>query len=154
MIDWTNSEQKISKYFKVKEVLLLPSWGVYHVPSEQEKEEIVKLAQIMDIIREKFNASISVHCWIRPTSANCPGSRYHGKNYNLEVGSTSTKSGHIFGMAIDFHVKGYEGKDGCAKVRAALEPILESLDIRMEDIDGSWVHVDTKPVISKRFFKP
>ena len=53
-MDWTNPKTKISKYFTVHEATYLPSWKIYHTPSEAEKTEIVKLAQVMDIIRERI----------------------------------------------------------------------------------------------------
>ena len=154
MIDWSNPDCKVSKYFTVHECTFLPSWRIYHIPSEEEKKEIIKLAKIMDTIRERIGSPIIVHVWIRPKSVNCPSSDRHGQDYNVFIGSKSTKSGHIFGQALDFHVKGYVGPSGCNEIRQKIMPWLEELDIRMEDIDGGWVHIDTKPVKYNRFFKP
>lgn len=154
MVNWNDPNAKISKYFTVHEATFLPSWRIYHRPSDEEKKEILKLAKVMDTIRERFGKPIIVHCWIRPKTVNCPGHVRHGQDYNLFVGSTSTKSGHIFGQAIDFHVSGYDGPSGCHEARQKILPWLEELSIRMEDIAGGWVHVDTKPVGYKRFFKP
>lgn len=153
-IDWANPKSRISKYFTVHEATYLPSWRIYHSPSEEEKEEIVKLAKIMDTIRERIGKSCIVHVWIRPKKVNCPGHERDGQDYNLFIGSKSTKSGHIFGQAIDFHFATYAGPEGCAEVREIIKPWLEELDIRMEDIEGGWVHIDTKPVGKNRFFKP
>lgn len=153
-IDWSNPKAKISKYFTVHEATYLPSWRIYHTPSEEEKAEIIKLAKIMDILREKIGKPFIVHVWIRPKSVNCPTSEYHGKDYNLFIGSKSTKSGHIFGQAIDFHVSGFAGPKGCNQIRSRILPYLNELEIRMEDIDGGWVHIDTKPKGFARFFKP
>lgn len=150
-IDWSNPNARISKYFTVNEATYLPSWGISHIPSEQEKIEIVKLAKIMDIIRERLGKPIVVHCWIRPVSVNCPGHEKHGQNYNLFVGSKSRRSGHIFGKAIDFHVT---GETDFPALRKKIEPWLKPLGIRMEDNQGNWVHIDTLPVGYKRFFKP
>ena len=154
MVNWDNPKSKISKYFTVHEATFLPSWRVYHTPSTKEKEEIIKLAKIMDIVRERIGKPIIVHVWIRPKSVNCPNSDKHGQDYNLFIGSKSTKSGHIFGQAIDFHVTGFSGPSGCNEIRQKILPWLEELNLRMEDINGGWVHIDTKPVGFKRFFKP
>lgn len=151
-INWSNSSDKISKYFTVKEALWLPSWGVMHVPSEEEKTQILKMAAIMDLIREIVGSPISVHVWIRPNKANIPGNPNNGGDYNALVKGASS-SAHIFGMAVDWSSAG----KNCDDLRALLKPKLESLGIRMEDLPGSsWVHTDCKPLApgGNRFFKP
>ena len=40
-----NLDSKISKYFTWKEALLLPSWGICHEPTEEEKAAIIKMAK-------------------------------------------------------------------------------------------------------------
>lgn len=154
MIDWNDKKAKISKHFTVHEATFLPSWRIYHTPSEEEKKEIIKLAKIMDGIRDDLGKAIIVHVWIRPKKVNCPGHARDGQDYNVFIGSTSKKSAHIFGKGIDFHVSGHSGPAGCKEIRDKLEPKLESLGVRMEDINGGWVHLDTNPVGYKRFFKP
>jgi hypothetical protein len=154
MINWNDPKCKISKYFTVHEATFLPSWRIYHLPSDEEKVEIVKLAKIMDKLREKLNKPFIVHVWMRPKKVNCAASPRHGQDYNLFIGSKSTKSGHIFGQAVDFHVSGMSGVNGCNLVRQEIMPLLEPLNLRMEDIQGGWVHIDTKEVSHKRFFKP
>jgi hypothetical protein len=153
-INWSDLNENISDHFKVGEALLLPSWRVYHIPSDKEKEEIVKTADVMEKIRALFGTGISIHCWMRPLQANAPGTQYHNQNYNAFVGSKSTMSAHIFGRAVDFHVNGKQGADQCAQVRQTILPHLEAWNIRMEDIGGAWIHIDTYPVKSSRFFKP
>lgn len=148
-IDWSNPKSKISKYFTVKEALWLPSWGVMHMPSEEEKANILKHAVKMDLIREFLNAPINVHCWIRPVLNN-PSSKYHGQDYNAFVKGAKNSS-HRVGLATDYSASGLN----CDDVRAKLEPKLEEWGLRMENLSGSnWVHVDSAPVISTRYFKP
>ena len=174
-IDWNNPKSKISEHFYVEEALELPSWGVLHVPSEDEKKEIEKIAKDVEgaisILEQilKHRVSINVHAWMRPEQANCPGSQWNGKNYNRYIYETQVwknlseeekakkvepKSPHRTGRAIDFHVVGYEGKQKCAEIRQMLLPYLEQLNLRMEDISGGWIHLDNLPVKNKRFFKP
>lgn len=150
-IDWTDMKAKISQYFTVHEALWLSSWGIYHTPSDAEKVEILHIAEIMDKIRAQFG-QVNVHCWIRPTSVNCPGSQYHGQNYNAAVGSTATMSAHIFGKAVDFDVvpagSNYDAlTKSCDAVRDGLKPQLDALDIRLEwNPHSPWIHVDCSPV--------
>lgn len=152
-IDWSKPESKISKHFTVKEACLLPKWGVLHQPSETEKENIVKLAEILDQVIDKINLSMIVHCWIRPTSANCPKTKWDKQDYNKAVGSTATKSAHIKGNAIDFHFAGKTSIEDCLDMREKkLLPLLDSLKLRMEKKSGPWIHLDNAPVISNRYF--
>jgi len=139
-IDWSNPSAKISKYFTVKEACWLPTWQKMHIPDEIEKENIIKMAQTMDLIREFIKMPIIISCWIRP------------KDYNADprIGG-APKSMHITGRAVDWTT----GKN-CDNIRKLLLPQLSFWKIRMEDKPGSnWVHVDNKDVEDKnRFFKP
>lgn len=154
MIDWNDPKAKISKYFTVKEALLLSSINTLHLPSEEEKANIIALAEKMDKVREFLGKGIIVHCWIRPTSVNCTDPKYQGFDYNSYIGSKAKKSAHVLGKAIDFHVAGYENSYGCDAMRTLLIPKLEEWGMRMEDINGSWIHMDIAEVKSQRFFKP
>lgn len=174
-IDWNNPEVKISRYFTVKDALYLNSWKTYHMPTEDQKVAILGIAKnadkALDYISQKLGKPVvpTVHAWIRPEQANCPNSPYNGQNYNTwiyknEVWKNLTEeekakkhvplSPHRTGHAIDFHIVGFEGIEGCAKIRAMIVEELEELQIRMEDIVGAWVHWDNLAVIISRFFKP
>ena len=48
-LDWEDMNESVAPHFKVHETLWLPSWRVYHIPSDQEKAEIVKTADAMEI---------------------------------------------------------------------------------------------------------
>jgi hypothetical protein len=152
-IDWSNPKDKISEHFTVGEATYLPSWDTYHIPSDIEKENILKTAEKMELIREFLNSlPIHIHCWIRPKIVNSPKSHYHAKNYNAAVGG-APGSAHPEGLAVDFHVS----KMTCSEVRAVLQPKLVDFDIRMEDINSEgWVHIDLRKPLPKksRFFKP
>lgn len=148
--NWEDPESQISKYFKVKEALYLPKFNCLHIPSEEEKSNILKQAEKMDLIRDLFNLPITIHVWIRPILNN-KDSEHHGEDYNILVGG-ATKSSHKIGLACDFHVKDLT----CDEVRIKLEPMLEKYNIRMEDNPGSnWVHVDSQqpPLGGRRYFK-
>jgi hypothetical protein len=137
-IDWTDPSAKISNHFSVKEALWLPSWGVMHIPSDDEKANILKQAANMDKIRDIVGAPINVHCWIRPILNN-PASAHHGQDYNAFVGGAKN-SCHKIGLATDYDVTG----QNCDDVRALLEPQLDDLGMRMERMPGgNWVHNDS-----------
>ena len=141
----------VSQYFSVGECTLLPSWQVYHQPSDDEKANITKLANIMDVVREFLGQPIHVNCWIRPTKANCPGTAYHGRNYNASVGGAPNSS-HITGQAVDFRVSSQTADD----VRQVMLNELSKFELYMEDLPGSsWTHLSNRPTASgNHFFKP
>lgn len=147
-IDWTNLKAPISKWFTVKDALWLPSWKALHIPTEEEKANILKMAQTMDKIREFLASPISIHCWLRPM-LNCPGHANHGQDYNAFVkGAKASK--HKSGLAVDWSAKGKT----CDQVRTQLIPQLEAFGIRVEKLDGSnWVHTDIgQPINGVRYF--
>lgn len=174
-IDWSDPKSKITPRFSVGEALTLQSWGVMHVPSEEEKAAIISIAQgvgkAADLLEQKLghHVSINVHAFMRPEKANIPGSKWDGQDYNRYIYETQVwkdlspeekakktvpKSPHRTGHAIDFHIVGYEGAAKCAEIRQMLLPHLEELGLRMEDLNGGWVHLDNLPVVHARFFKP
>lgn len=173
-VDWNDPKCKISKHFTVKEVTYLNSWNVYHIPTDEQKKAILdlapKLEKAIDLLEARYGAKgVSVHCWMRPDKAICPGSKWDGMDYNRYIYETQVwkdltaaekaekkvpQSPHRTGHAIDFHMIGMEGADNCAKVRGTLIPSLEAFGLRMEDISGGWVHLDDLPVKNSRFFKP
>jgi hypothetical protein len=174
-IDWKNPKSRISANFTVGEALTLPSWGVMHTPSDEEKEAIKgigkKVTAIIEDLEKQLGKQlqISVHAWMRPGVANIPGSKWDGKDYNRYIYETQVwknltaeekakkkvpNSPHKTGHAIDFHIVGWEGKDKCREMRKLLLPLLEKHGLRMEDMEGGWIHLDDLPVVNLRFFKP
>lgn len=150
-INWLDPKARISKHFTVHEALWLPSWSVYHVPSEVEKASILQLASAMDRVRDFIGSPIRVHVWIRPSSLNSPGHPMHGQNYNAFV-KGAPGSAHRYGKGIDWSSPGVS----CDDLRAKLLPKLEEFKLCMEDLPGSsWVHNDIfLPRKTGRFFKP
>jgi hypothetical protein len=132
-----------SLYFTWKEALWLPQWNRAATEdelTEEIKQNIISTARWMDAIRAFFGAPIVVHCWLRPDE------------YNKLVGGAKS-SMHRLGKAVDFHVKGI--KCDAAKQKLLNANMLENLNLRMEDIQGEWVHLDDRaPGPSGRFFKP
>lgn len=155
-IDWTDPNCKISKYFTVREAILLRNWN--RLGNEQDglsvvvKNNLLSIFSIMDKIREILGVPVYIKSAWRP------------KKYNVEIGG-ATKSSHMAddkAAAVDFwcDLDGDNDKDGddCDKIKAILMPKLQELGIRMEDNGkgARWVHIDNKAVPPKgnRFFKP
>lgn len=153
MVNWLDPTDKVTPHLTVREACGLPSWGVLHQPSLDEQANLTKMCGVLEQIRALFAAPLAVHCMIRPNRVNCPGSPHHGRDYNQMVGGVPG-SAHIVGLACDFDVAGRT----CDAVRATLLPLLDHLNIRMENLPGSgWVHVDFKsPAASggRRYFIP
>ena len=59
LIDWEDPNASVADHFRVHEVLWLPSWRIYHVPSDAEKAEAAKTALAMDAIRKLVAAGMS-----------------------------------------------------------------------------------------------
>lgn len=150
-IDWNDKKSKITPHFTVHDATWLPTWEIYHIPSEEEKANIIKTAEKLELIREYIDRAINVHVWIRPLKVNAPGTIYNGRNYNLAVGG-APRSAHISGLAVDWNPY----KMTCSEARIILIPMLAEYKIRMENIEGNWVHIDLNdPAPGRpRFFRP
>lgn len=175
VLDWNDPASKVSAHFTVKEATYLNSWATSHHPTDEQKAAILGIAagveRAIAVIEKEIGKAIhiNVHAWMRPDQAICPGTQWDGKDYNRYIYETQVwkdltpaqkaekhvpLSPHRTGHAVDFHVIGFEGKEGCLKIRQILVPHLEELGLRMEDLDGGWVHLDDLPVVHSRFFKP
>lgn len=91
-------DEEISKYFKWREALWLPSVRGYAVPTPFQLDNIRRQAKELDKVREFLGAPINVHCWLRPAW------------YNRMLGGAK-RSAHIDGTATDFSVEGYTVKE-------------------------------------------
>jgi hypothetical protein len=181
MINWSDPKCPISKHFTVHDALYLKSWDVYHIPTEAEIQGILSLAPLMDEIWETFG-EMERHCWLRPIKTNFNGEirvklsksdpKYQmkkdalkRKDYNAFIGSTSPSGAHPKGRGLDFHFKYFNDRlfdnltdaekiEACRIMRLKIIPVLEKLGLRLENIVGTWLHLDNMPVKYNRFFKP
>lgn len=144
-INWADPACKVSKYFNVKELLYLPTWkrmaNEADGLNETIKENLVDLAKSMDTVRDHFGKPIRIHVTYRPLE------------YNKAIGG-ALHSAHSDGQAMDFDIVGLT----CDDVRKAINDanLLETWQMRMENIDGNWVHLDRRQPTAggQRFFKP
>ena len=124
--------------FKWSEVLFLNQWDFYCYPDEEIQNNLINVMTKLQWIRDYFQKPIRITSGWRPN------------HYNKHIGGAKF-SEHRFGNAVDFQVIGISAQT----VRASLYPLLNHLNIRMEDIHGNWIHIDTKlPGRGGRFFKP
>ncbi len=141
--------------FKWAEALLLPSWGIYHLPSEEEIDNIISQATQLALARDLIGSAFIIHCWIRPTKVNCVGSAHHGGNYNALVGGASA-SAHVVGLATDFVVSGMT----VDQVQNLLIPHLANFQLSMERngvANGrNWIHLGHRSMSdgTYRIFNP
>jgi len=127
-------------HFRWKEFLHLPSWEVYCYPTTQQAENLEDIAAALEEIRKILgNLPMKITSGLRPEIYN-------------EYISGSMYSQHRYGSAADFQHASYSPN----KVRGLLEPHLNDLGIRMENLPGSsWVHIDHRePGRGGRFFLP
>jgi len=131
--------------FKWAEALWLPCWQIYCYPSDAQAQEIIRLAQVMDSVRNRCGAKpVNVTSWLRPLNYN---------QWPTPYGVSGAKqSAHCLGQAVDFTIATKTSNE----VREILRPELERLKIRMENLPGShWVHIDRRePGGGGRYFIP
>ena len=145
-IDWTKGEVHVSEHFTVKDMIFLPSWN--RLANEADgldaatKANLIDLAKHMELARAFFGKPIITHVTLRPVE------------YNKTIPGAALHSAHTEGKAMDFHVADID----CATARKMINDAnkLQEWGMRMEDITGNWVHLDTRPLKpgGNRFFKP
>lgn len=138
LIDGTQS-------FRWREALWCPIWKVCVLPTPAQKANIIKIAQPLQYIRNRFDKPIQITSWLRPEMYN---------EWKYPYGINGAKaSQHVLGAAVDFKIMTLS----CEEVRQELEKQLEHLNIRMERADGQdRIHIDAKRVLQgdNRYFYP
>lgn len=131
--------------FRWREALWCPTWKVYVFPTPAQKANIIRVAQPLQAIRNRFGKPMTVSSWLRPEL-------YNEWKFPHGVGG-SKASQHVLGAAVDFKIITIT----CDEVRNDLQKQLEHLNIRMERSDGQdRVHIDIKKVFpgENRYFYP
>lgn len=162
MINWSNGNEKISKYFKVHDAIYFPRWNRLAVATDNFTEDsqngLIALFQAMDQVRELLGVPIIVHCAFRSPKYNIV---VNGAEDSAHIARMIIVDGRkYFIAACDFHplLDCPTQGDKCDKARKKIEPELEAFGLRMEDNPpGSlWIHLDNRPIPSggNRVFKP
>ena len=140
-IDWTSPDCKVTEHFTVADACMLHSWNRLANDmdgfNDAAKEKIKTLCQKMEEIRTFLGCPIAVHCMFR------------SQQYNQEVVKAIPNDVHAQSLACDFDCNGHLTIE---EVHAKLEPVLESMGIRMERNTATWVHIDLHPVMNARYF--
>jgi hypothetical protein len=122
------------------------TWGdVFHERTTQEVRAAGKIiylnayrqAKLMERIRaylrERFDAmaTLKVTSWYRSPAANA-------------AAKGATKSLHLYGLATDFYVPGYQSVAGNRQVQAALLAFKGTARFCLEITGGEWTHADSR----------
>ena len=105
------------KHFKLSE-LLTTGTGLPNVPTWEQAENLRKLGNMLDRIRQRFGGPIAVN------------SAFRSENVNRSVGGSNT-SAHLKGLAADIRPASGKQED-FAKLRTAIENL--------------WASASSKPV--------
>lgn len=96
VIDWNNPQAQVSKYFKVYEVT---NNQIARIPqTETIKNNVIRLAKELDLVREAWGGPIGVTSWYRPPAINAA------------VGGVPN-SQHLTGLAADIYPMGRNGRE-------------------------------------------
>ncbi len=139
MTDWKDPRSSVTPHFTVGDALRLKAWG--RIGTEADGADFGKLlvlCQKMEEVRKVLGCPVNVHCCFRSQA------------YNEDQGIHPIADVHSMSLACDFDVNAHMGIE-TAKMK--LEPLLESLGIRMERHTASWIHMDLRaPGPSGRYF--
>lgn len=128
-----------SKYFKIQELV---SKGVYDKYGESSWKFIdERLIQTIDIIREFFDAPMTINNWLWGGNLQQRGYRAN-KDEMVKNKNGYYCSQHCHGRAVDFNIKGYTTKEVYDKIIKHKQkfPYLK----RIENVEKTptWVHID------------
>lgn len=93
-------------------------------------KNILAQANTMELVRKQFGAPIIVSSWYRSYARN------------QRIGGSDT-SFHLYGLATDFVVVGYETAAGNKSVQKTLDPLGFMQKCELEWTYGRWTHVAT-----------
>jgi len=140
-IDWSSPSNRVTEHFTVADACMLHSWNRLANSDDgfddAAKVKIANLCSKMEEIRAFLGCPIDVHCMFR------------SQKYNQEVVKAIPNDVHAQSLACDFDCNGHFTID---EVHAKLEPVLESMGIRMERNTPTWIHIDLHPVVNARYF--
>lgn len=142
----------VSKYFKIEELV---SKKVYKKYGEKSWQFIdPTLIKVIDLIREHFNAPVTINNWLWGGNLEQRGLRTNCDD--IVKGKTETDtlyvSQHCLGRAVDFNVKGFSAAEVFNEIVRNKEKFY--LISRIENIKNTptWCHVDVANVDEFKIF--
>jgi hypothetical protein len=136
-----------NNYFKWSEALYLPSLKTYHDPSPEEIKNIIETCQRLDLFRQFIGKPFVVNCWLRPTKVNDINKKYNGVNYNkLPTINGATQSAHIYGLAVDFFVKGMTVDKAMELIGPKCPEFKMSAENNGTKTKRNWLHLQARPM--------
>lgn len=132
------------EHFYWKEVLWLPKWKVFAVPTPLQQRNLITVCKKAEEVRKILCVPLKVTSGLRPGV------------YNAYING-AVNSMHKIGGALDFQPAGFRSIGAMNEARNLIRPHLDFLDIRMENMSvADWIHIDIKKVSPGgfRFFKP
>ena len=132
----------VSKYFKIEELV---SRKVYKKYGERSWQFIdPTLIKVIDLIREHFNAPVTINNWLWGGNLEQRGLRTNCDEIVKEKTEANTLyvSQHCLGRAVDFNVKGLSSREVYEEILKNKEKFC--LISRIENIKNTpnWCHVD------------
>jgi len=139
-IDWTDPKANVTEHFTVNDCLMLHNWNRLATEADGANfNSLIILCDKMEEVRSTLECPINVHCTFR------------SQDYNKEQG-IKPDDVHSMNVAMDFDCS---PNLSIQDIKDKLEPLLESLNIRMELGTTSWIHLDVRaPGPSGRYFTP
>ena len=101
------------------------------IPIYEVFQNAYKLGQHIQFVRQYLGKPVIVHSWVRQIP------------HNKRAGSTAKYSGHLNGLAVDFHIDGMTDED----VRNAI--IEMGIPVRIEANTKGWVHIDINNYVAR-----
>ena len=132
----------VSKYFKIEELVSIKVYKKYGEKSWQFIDPT--LIKVIDLIREHFNAPVTINNWLWGGNLEQRGLRTNCDDIVKEKTEANTLyvSQHCLGRAVDFNVKGLSSREVYEEILKNKEKFY--LISRIENIKNTpnWCHVD------------
>lgn len=96
--------------------------------TERVENNCNKLAEKLEILREYFGVPILVSSWFRDTK------------YNESLKNSNKLSKHLYGLAVDFHVKGINTRIAFEKIILHFPVLFDVVLYETTPEKGEWIH--------------
>lgn len=100
------------------------------IPLLEVFENTLRMAQMLQLLRDELKQPINIHCWVRQPK------------HNKRVSGTKL-SAHLNGLAVDFDVKNMTSDQTRAYIKAMRLPV------RVEANTDNWVHIDLSSYVKE-----